>query len=424
MEAALHHFRAGPLYPADMWIRTLLLAAALLQAAPPPATPAPAGRGGPRVGPAFSQTSGPLFDNVVTVLGERYFDQDFRKTVLPALAARYRPRAERASTVAEQRQVVHELLSEVPASHLGLLSRRAFDAVIADLRGDAYPTPGFQLIGFDGGFYAGFVLEGGPAARAGLMPGDVIRTIDGVSTAKSPRLEWRSDDSYIKDDRDPPVHLVHANRGERLALTVERRQGELIKIDVPVEEYSALQAARASVRTIAAGDVTVGFVHFWFVHLSGVPQLLQESFDGPLRQAQALVVDLRGRGGNYLEIAKILDVLRADLARHKRPIVALVDRQSRSGKDILAYEIKQNHLARLVGEPSAGAVIPATFADVGHDTILMFPALRLPRYTDILEFKPVEPDVMVERAGAFAAGRDFILDAGIQEAIKLLQTAR
>jgi carboxyl-terminal processing protease len=198
----------------------------------------------------------------------------------------------------------------------------------------------------------------------------------------------------------------------------------MIKIDVPVEDYSAMQAARASVRTIAAGDVTIGFVHFWFVHLSGVPQLLQDSFTGPLRQAQALIVDLRGRGGNYLEIAKILEILRSESARTRRPMVALVDRQSRSGKDILAYEIKQNHLARLVGEPSAGAVIPATFADVGHDTILMFPTGRLPRYTDILEFKPVTPDVLVERAGPFAAGRDPILDAGIQEAVKLLQASR
>jgi carboxyl-terminal processing protease len=405
-----------------MWTRTLLLAAALLQAAPP--APAPSTSGPPRIGSAFSQMSGPLFDNVVAVLGERYFDQEFRIAKLPALVDRYRARAAGTATLAEQRQIVHEMLGEVPASHLGLLSRKAFDAVIADLRGDAYPTPGFQLIGFDGGFYAGFVLEGGPAERAGLLPGDVVRTIDGVATATSPRLEWRSDDSYIKDDRDPPVHLVHASRGERLALTVERQPGEMIRIEVPVEDYSTMQAARASVRTIAAGGATIGIVHFWFVHLSGVPQLLQDSFDGPLRQAQALIVDLRGRGGNYLEIAKILDVLRTDLAKHRRPIVALVDRQSRSGKDILAYEIKQNQLARLVGEPSAGAVIPATFADVGHDTILMFPTIRLPRYTELLEFKPVQPDVLVERAGPFAAGRDFILDAGIEEAVRLFRAGR
>ncbi len=91
----------------------------------------------------------------------------------------------------------------------------------------------------------------------------------------------------------------------------------------------------------------------------------------------SLIVDLRGRGGNYVEIANTLEVLRADRATNRRPIVALVDRQSRSGKNILAYEIK-----------------------------------------------PVQPDVLVERAGPFAAGRDFILDAGVQEAVKLLNATR
>ena len=61
-------------------------------------------------------------------------------------------------------------------------------------------------------------------------------------------------------------------------------------------------------------------------------------------------------------------------------------------------------------------VIPATFADVGYDTILMFPSFKLPRYTDLLEGKPVEPDVFVERAGPFSAGNDPILKAGLAEA--------
>jgi hypothetical protein len=72
-----------------------------------------------------------------------------------------------------------------------------------------------------------------------------------------------------------------------------------------------------------------------------------------------------------------------------------------------------------VGEASAGAVIPASFADVGHDSILMFPAVRLPKYTDLLELKPIQPDVLVERPGLFAAGRDGILEAGVAEARRL-----
>jgi carboxyl-terminal processing protease len=117
---------------------------------------------------------------------------------------------------------------------------------------------------------------------------------------------------------------------------------------------------------------------------------------------------------------QIMNVLRADRAARNRPIIALIDRQSRSAKDVLAFEMKKTGLARLVGEKTAGAVIPATFANVGHDMILMFPSYKLPNYTDLLEHKPVEPDVYVERAGPLSAGSDPILKAGINEALRLL----
>jgi len=159
-------------------------------------------------------------------------------------------------------------------------------------------------------------------------------------------------------------------------------------------------------------------VHFWHVHLAGVPELLKSAFDDELSRCDALVVDLRGRGGNGMAIARIVDVLKTDHEKRHRPIVALIDRQSRSAKDVLAYEFKNKGVATLVGEPTAGAVIPASFADVGHETILMFPSFKLPRYTDLLEHKPVDPDVLVTRAGPLSAGDDPILKAGVAEAAK------
>jgi carboxyl-terminal processing protease len=132
----------------------------------------------------------------------------------------------------------------------------------------------------------------------------------------------------------------------------------------------------------------------------------------------ALVLDLRGRGGSAGEVTRIVDLMRDYRKKTGRPVVALADRQSRSGKDILLYEFRQIGV-RIVGEASAVAVIPASFADVGYDSILMFPAVRLPKYTDLLELKPIQPDVLVERPGLFAAGRDGILEAGVAEARRL-----
>ena len=93
------------------------------------------------------ETSGTLFENVAKVLADRFVDVDFRTKQLPALVERYRTRAAEATSLREQREVVHELLSNIHASHLGLLSRQAHRTMMADLAQAPYPSFGFQAIG-------------------------------------------------------------------------------------------------------------------------------------------------------------------------------------------------------------------------------------------------------------------------------------
>ena len=400
-------------------IGILLLAIAALSA--PPAQQ-PAAPGIPASGvPMFRKTDGSLFDNVVAILREHFHDQAFRQERLPALAARQRRRAEGAASLHDQRTAVQGMLAEIPNTHLGLLSQSTYRMLFADLQGRPYPMFGFQLQATGDTYQAVFVYEGAPAARAGLLAGDRVIAIDGVPVERSTRLDWRSDDAFLGDERDPAIHALTAAEGDRIQLQVERRPGQLITVHIVAEPFAVIDATRASARVVRRGRECAGYLHFWYVHISGVPGLLQEKIDREFAACRALVIDLRGRGGSFMEIAKIVAVLRA-YRTPGRAIVALVDRQSRSGKDILAYELKTSQLARLVGEASAGAVIPAAFADVGHDTILMFPVGRLPRYTELLELKPVTPDVAVERSGLHAAGHDAILTAGLDEAFRLIES--
>ena len=366
----------------------------------------------------FRETSGTLFENVVKVLAEHFVDQEFRTKQLPALVERYRAQAAAAASLRDQRQVVHELLSHIPASHLGLLSKQAHRSMMADLTQAPYPSFGFQAIGSGANTYAAMILEGGPAARAGLLMGDRLVTIDGTPIEESSRLDWRTDDAFIGDERDPSVRGLIATAGDRIVLRVERRPGEFVNIAVTAEEFTAFDAAEASVRVIRTGDISVGYLHFWYVHVAGVPELITRALEDRLKNVNAMVIDLRGRGGSASEVTRIIDVVDKYRKRTGKPVVALADRQSRSGKDLLVYEFKQRGI-RIIGEASAGAVIPATFADVGFDSVLMFPSFRLPKYSDLLELKPIPPDVLVERAGVFAAGQDPILDAGLDEARRL-----
>lgn len=383
--------------------------------------PATSLTGPPRQQIAASVTRGTLFQNVVTVLEKRYYDKQFRTDVLPKLESEYAGRAGRATTLREQRDIVQEFLSHIPSSHLGLLSARTHRYLMNDLTGKPYPTFGFQLMEIKGKFYTFFLLEGGPGERAGLLSWDRVVSIDGTPVEQSPRLDWRSDDAYIPDELDPPVHFVVAAQGDSVSLKVERQRGKFLNVTVKAEDYSAFAAAKASAKVYKTGDRSFGYLHFWYVHLTGVPELLKEKVEGEFSGCDGLIIDLRGRGGNGLAISKIIDILRADSSARQRPIIALVDRQSRSAKDVLAYEMKKTGVARVVGERTAGAVIPATFADVGHETILMFPSFKLPKYTDLLESKPVEPDVLVERAGPLSAGDDPILKAGLAEALSLVK---
>lgn len=378
-----------------------MTASSLSDAAPAPASPT-------------------IFDNVAAVLRDRYYDKKFREEELPGLIASLRPGADSGVDLKSQRIAAEKLLAEVPASHLGLLSEISFHYLIGELSGQPQPTFGFQVVRIGEEYFTFFVLEGGPAALAGVQPWERLVSIDGVPIEKSPRLDWAQKDAHLPIDRDPPIHSILCQARDEITAVFERVRGEQRTVKLKAELYSSLQAARKSARLIQLDGHAVGYVHFWFIHSSGVAEMLRELFGGEFANADGLILDLRGRGGNGVVVPDILQIL----SDWHRPIVALTDRQSRSAKDALAYEFKQRHLATLVGEPTAGAVIPASFAQVGDQTMLMFPSFTLGEYTAKLELKGgVAPDIFVERAGPYSAGRDPIFDRGKIELARLLTTA-
>lgn len=353
-----------------------------------------------------------LFDNVVKALRTKYYDEDFRKNELPKYVDLYRARAAAATTLEQQRDVSEALLSHVPASHLGLLSKRAHDELFRELFGRTGPTLGFELVEYDGKHYAASVLEGGPAENAGLLRGDRVITIDGKLVDDSPRLGWRTDDAFLAD---PPVRSVFCEDGDVVNLLVERSPGKTLAIEIESGEYSAFEAAKASARVIEHGGRRFGYLHLWMIHITGPDELIKQKLEGEFADCDGFVFDMRGRGGNGMMIPRILKVLSGKTSTWRKPIVALIDSHSRSAKDILAYEIREQGIGRLVGEPTAGAVIPASFEDVGFESTLMLPTFTLGKYTRILEGHPTPPDVYVPDAGPLSAGSDPILEAGIVE---------
>jgi carboxyl-terminal processing protease len=123
---------------------------------------------------------------------------------------------------------------------------------------------------------------------------------------------------------------------------------------------------------------------------------LRELVDGHFAACDALLLDLRGRGGFPTEVDRVLRVLDAERNGWSKPVVALIDAGTRSAKEVLAWRLRSSERALLVGEATAGAVLPASFAPVGDGAVLMYPAATLGAMSARLESRGVLPDVPVE----------------------------
>ena len=74
-------------------------------------------------------------------------------------------------------------------------------------------------------------------------------------------------------------------------------------------------------------------------------------------------------------------------------VVLLVDRHTASAAEMIVAFARENHLAKVVGEKTAGRLLSATSVKVGHDFRLALPTGAY--YTwkgSVLEGTPIEPD--------------------------------
>lgn len=364
-----------------------------------------------------AQGPGALFDAVGKVLRADYCDASFRVQQVPKLLDQLRPQALAAASIEQERMVVHELLSLIPASHLALYSTATSARLEAEIQGQPVPGVGCVLALSEGRYYLDSVYDGGPAARAGLQRGDLVLAIDGVAPQSSKRLDWRSDDAFLPD---LPVHDVLVDAGQRITMRIER-DGAPREIELKAEAVCGLDATRAGTRVVSDGDVSALYLHLWFVYHGKAARVVHDAMAAH-PESRALLLDLRGRGGSALECAPLLAELKSIRDRGVA-IVALVDSRTRSAKEVVAYELRRHRMATLVGERTAGAMLPATLVPVGADSVLMYPALRAGNYTRAIEGKGIAPHREVADPFPGTPGKDPVLEAAIAE-LRLLPGPR
>ncbi|WP_442578346.1 S41 family peptidase [Mesorhizobium sp. ASY16-5R] len=267
--------------------------------------------------------------------------------------------------------------------------------------------------------FAADVYDGGPAAKAGIRVGDEILAVDG-----KPYEEIASFARSI---------------GKTLPITVRRRKDEA-PVDIPVTvaeiwpNEAFVSAVSSSVRTMQDGDRTIGYIRLWSLSTPQIEDLLRHEISkGRLKDADGLVVDLRGRlGGRLGQVHELLgDGIDIELVRRggdtrrdgvawSKPIVGIVDEGTRSAMEMLAYSMKKDG-ALLVGKTTAGAVLSGKSYVLPDDSLLLLAVADVLVDGKRLEGVGVPPDIEVENPLPYAAGADPQLDAAIRALRRKLQ---
>lgn len=196
-------------------------------------------------------------------------------------------------------------------------------------------------------------LDASPAQKAGLKPNDVIAAVNDNETTG-----WSVDKAVSK---------IRGEKGTIVKLTLVR-DGDPIEVSI-----KRATITDPSVKTEEKGDVGIIRIARFGDETASLTRKAAEQF----ADKRAIVVDLRGNGGGYLQSSKEIaslwlnngqvvvsersggstnETLKAegDNVLQGKPTVVLVDQGSASASEILAGALQDHKVAKIVGEKTFG----------------------------------------------------------------------
>jgi carboxyl-terminal processing protease len=211
-------------------------------------------------------------------------------------------------------------------------------------------------------------IEGSPAARAGIEPGDVIKKVDGAEVAT---MEFDEAVSRLQGPAGSEVTLVVERRARDLTFRIKRARYE-----VKAVEGRLLEGGVGYVKIRVFSSATDGALGELLEQLSakaktlrGLVLDLRRNPGGLLDQgirvadrfiAEGLIVKTVGKGGQVMDEAKA----------HSRgtwsgfPMIVLVDGATASAAEIVAGALQDHNRAVVLGTPTFGKGSVQTVIDL------------------------------------------------------------
>lgn len=382
----------------------------------------------------------PVFDRAVELVADNFYDASAMDQFDDVVKQEIQD--ERAPLTAESPKTrldaaIDTVLASLDASHTGRFTPDTiayyeladiFRFAIRDDMKRLFPPDGevsFEGIGMvtrvqNGVRFVSDVYDGAPADRAGIRVGDEILSVDSARYREIESFRNKAGktvDVKLRRDRDaPPITFP---------VSVERMR--------PLRTFA--KAIDESIAVEERGGRRIGYLRLWTLATSdGLEAVARALATGRLKDAEGVIVDLRGRwGGGPADAAEIFvggvptfrlisrsgrDTLAN--VRWRRPVVAIIDEGARSGLELFAYSLKANGIP-LVGTRTAGALLAGRAYLLPDDSLLEIAVSDAVIEDGVrLEGRGVEPDIAVPFSLPYASGRDPQFDAAMEEMQRIL----
>jgi tricorn protease len=374
-----------------------------------------------------------IFEESWRVMKYRFYDEAMHGRDWDAVKAQYKPLLAFASANEDVYDIANNMIGELNASHTGVSGPSSFSPE------SGYRTvhPGFELESSNGRYRVSHIYRDGPADREwlGLRVGDYVMAIDGQEVRDGDNY-WRILNHTLNDY--VPVRVARSANGDG-ARTVRVRTVNSIA-DLRYEEWVAKN--REYVERESNGQIA-------YVHIRSMNQPSLERFRNEINQfwnAKGIVVDIRYNGGGNID-QELIDILERrpyeywnnrwsapEAGRRPRqaiagPKVMLINFRSGSDSEVTPQGFRDLELGRIVGNPTAAAVIATGSYGLINGGSIRTPGSLVVTYDPTqpynrginLENFGVAPDVWaVNTPEDELRGFDRELKAAVDEALRML----
>lgn len=346
-----------------------------------------------------------VLDKVVKHVREGFYSKKISENVWPGAIERQKAKILASKNMLELSEAINAALDELKSSHCRFLTINDdtfyfLHSLFSNGRANPKASsvfPGFITGGV--GFAPDrvrYVLNNSPADKAHIQVGDKIISVDGNPFIGQANF-------FLLDNKSSRVYIERDGKPLSVSLTLKKRN--------MYEMYC--EAVEKSANVFDIDGKRVGYVHLWCGGGRAQDELAATLDSKKLKDVDGLILDLRdGYGACSLDA---LDPFYRNSASYPdfectsrsgkistsrlvfdKPVVAIINGGSRSGKEALAYSLKKTRRAKLIGDRTAGYFLAGSVKSVNDKCDLYLAVMDCALAGVRLEGTGVEPDVIVQ----------------------------